>query len=57
MVIAFLLSVVGSTFSFIPFIPRLFWGSPSVQYYLWGTNLVVIVLLGAFEYVTSWRKA
>ena len=57
MVVAFLLSIVGSIFSFIPFLPRLFWGSPNMLYYFWATNLVVIVLLGACEYVTRWRKA
>jgi hypothetical protein len=57
MVVAFLLGIVGSIFSFIPFVTRLFWGSPNMLYYFWATNLVVIVLLGALEYVTRWGKA
>ena len=54
---AFFFGMVGSIISFIPFVPRLFCHSPNVLYYLWATNLAVVILLALLEYIARWRKA
>lgn len=56
MVVALVLSVVGSTFSFIPFIGRFFLHSPSGIYFFWGVNLGVVLVLGVLEYFARWRR-
>jgi hypothetical protein len=56
MVVAFVLSVVGSTFLFIPFVGGLFIHSPIGLYLFWTTNLLVVIVLGLLEYFARWRR-
>lgn len=56
MAVALVLSVVGSTYSFIPFVSRFFLHSPSAEVYFWAVNGTVIVVLGVLEYFARWRR-
>jgi hypothetical protein len=56
MAVAFVLSVVGSTFLFIPFVGRLFIHSPIGLYLFWAANMLVVIVLGLLEYFSRWRR-